>query len=436
MVREGLHDLVIAGPRLGTLSLHRIAVKTGNQQSKLQSLLSELVPIYEARDVEEFLAHLVATAAIVMEPQPTFALLCDRVTGEPDFESLHVQPTGQPELSAILGRYLDLQGPVAKPVPVTDRGDYGTAATDPRLWIIPVIHDSRFEALLGVVSQPQAEEPAAGRLELLRLLSRISGPFLAASRDVRELRRARDQLEAILQIKAYFVSNMCHEFRSMLAAVQGYSKRILDGRAGTISDVQRDHLTVVLRNTNKLLDLVSHSLPFVAEQQLHVESFDLRETWQGALKRIGRRISEKSITVREQISAEAYTVTADRHRLAVVFDILVANAIHCTSNGGEITAQVLRGASGEVTVRLFAAGEGLPPQLVDRIFEHRDESAPAVKYADWPQMAGLSLVHDMVWLHGGRMSVTSNPGEGTMFTFTLPPAQTSLASKYTSIAHQ
>ncbi len=117
-----------------------------------------------------------------------------------------------------------------------------------------------------------------------------------------------------------------------------------------------------------------------------------------------------------------------------MLDILLANAIQCTAHGGEITAQFLRGASGEVTVRLFAAGEGLAPQLVDRIFEHRDESTPAT-HPEGPRMAGLLLLHDMVWLHGGRMSVTSNPGEGTVFTFTLPPAQTSLASKDTS-AHR
>jgi len=419
VVREGLPDLVIAGPRLDAIRLDR-AVPAG-APSRLYALVSELSHLHEALDVSQFLAGLAVAAANAVEPQPAFALLCDRVTAEPELDSLRSHPTGQPDLSVVLRRYADPAGGEAEVA--------GNVEAGPHLWMIPMIHASRLEGLLGVVCRPQADEPAAGSLEVLRLLAQIAAPFLAALRDAERLRRTVDELEAILQIKSHLISNVCHEFRSLLAVVRGYSKRILDERAGAISDAQRDHLTVVLRNTNRLLDLVSHSLPFVAEQQLRVERLDLRGIWQGARKRAARRASEKSIRMAEQISSEPFTVIADRERLAVMLDILLTNAIQCAADGGEITAQFLRGTNDEVTVRLFAAGEGLAPQLVDSIFEHPDESTSA--HPEELRMTGLSLVHDMVWLHGGRMSVTSNPGEGTVFTFTLPPAQTSLANKDT-----
>jgi signal transduction histidine kinase len=255
----------------------------------------------------------------------------------------------------------------------------------------------------------------------LRVLAPVSAALIGALRDADALRRTADEHEAILQINSHLISNVCHEFRSMLTAVRGYSKRILEGRDGAITAAQREDLTVVLRNTNKLLDLVSHSLPFVAEQRLRVESFDLREVWRSAVQRVRRRLTEKSISIREQIPAGSFTVAADRQRLAAVFEIILANAIHCSANASEIVAQFVRGANGELTTRVLANGEALPAHLIDRNFSHQDESAPAAAGTNDLQMAGLSLVHDMVWLHGGRMAVMSTAGEGTVFVVTLPP---------------
>jgi len=256
---------------------------------------------------------------------------------------------------------------------------------------------------------------------MLRVLAPVSAALIGALRDADALRRTADEHEAILQINSHLISNVCHEFRSMLTAVRGYSRRMLEGRDGAITDAQREDLTVVLRNTNKLLDLVSHSLPFVAEQRLRVEFFDLREVWRSARQRVQLRLTEKCITVREQIPSEPFTVAADRQRLAVVFEIILSSAIQCSANGTEIAAQFLRGANGELTARVIAAGEALPAHLIDRNLAHQDESALEAAGTNDLQMAGLSLVHDMVWLHGGRMAVMSTAGEGTVFVVTLPP---------------
>jgi signal transduction histidine kinase len=287
--------------------------------------------------------------------------------------------------------------------------------------MFPLRHGSRLQALLGFLVRPQEEPPTAALLEMLRRLSHISGPFLGVLCDMQTLRRKSEELEAVVHIKTHFLSNLCHEIRSLLGAVQGYSRRIIDGRAGVINDLQRDHLTVVLRNTNKLLDLVSHSLPFVAEQQLRVGSLDLRLIWQAVLKRARSRRSETSGKIIEQVSPEPLMVTADKDKLAAVLEMLIANALQCADKAGEVTAQFLRGVNGDVTVRLFAPGRGLPPELVDRIFEHHNKLDPGAADSGNSRVTGLSLVHDMIWLHGGRISVTSNPGEGTVFTFTLPP---------------
>jgi signal transduction histidine kinase len=418
-LNKGLHDLVIAGPRVHTLNLRCICARASHPQINLRSLTSNLGSLYQAGDTEEFLSSVVGTAAVLAKSQQTFAFLCDEQTGEPDLASLCIEQACPPDVADSLRRCFERMGTPEDAAAITEGTDQGTDGADIHFLMIPVIHNSRLQAVLGIASRLQAEEPVAMRLELLRLLSRISGPFLAASRDAERLCSRMDELESILHIKSHLMSNVCHEFRSLLAAIRGYSRRVLDGRAGVISNEQRDHLAVILRNSNKLLDLVSHSVPFTAEQQLRVERFDLRDTWHRALKRMRHRISEGSIKIIEQISPEPLTVIADQERLEAVFDILLANAVRCVTRGG-ITAQLLRVTTGEVMVRLSAIGPvALPSELLDAIFEHRQEQAPT-PHQDQQRFAGLSLAHDLIWLHGGRISVTSNPAEGTMFAFSLP----------------
>ena len=293
--------------------------------------------------------------------------------------------------------------------------------------MVPVSHDARVEALVGIVTQ-SADGPAVEQLDVLRALSRVAGPFIAALRDAQRLRRKVDELEALLHIKSNLMSHLSHELRSLLAAVRGYAKRMADGRAGAIGDVARQHLSVILRNTDKLVDLASHTLPFVTEQDLRIESFDLREPLDGVLQRMQRGEPERFEAIARQIPPEPFLVTGDRERLAVVFRILLATATEGAGGGAKTTIQFLRGAREEVTVKIFAARE-LPPPIMDRIFEHHNESAPPALHQDEPGAPGFSLVHDLIWLHGGRITVTSGSGEGAVFLFTLPPAQLELRAQ-------
>ena len=396
-LREGEHDLVIAGPPLNSDHLQRIISGTGGQPAGRYPL-SMLRPLCAAKDPSQFLAGLVAVTADFLEPHRIFALPCNELTGEPDLESIETKPDPGP----VLRTYLEASG------------EHG-----PQLWMVPVVHDSHLEALLGMVCPQQPDETSGAKLETLRVLAKTSGPLMAGLREAQRLRRTVDDFEAVFQIHSQLISNVCHDFRSALAAVRGYAKRIQDGRSGAVSDAQLEDLAVIQRNTSKLLNLVSHTLPFVAEQRLRVATFDLRETWWYALKRVRFRLSEKRITVREQIPAEPFTVTADRQRMETIFEMILTNLIHLANSQGEITAQFAR-VNGEVTARIIVAGTVLPPQLLERIFEHQATSPPAAEPVS-ARIAGLSLVHDMIWLHGGRLAVTSTPDEGTMLVISLPP---------------
>jgi signal transduction histidine kinase len=371
-----------------------------------------LESLFALQHAGEFPDTVAAAAASLVKPLETFALLCDRATGQPDLESLATRSARQGELSAALRRYCE--------APDGDGTVSRDSAAGPLLCLIPVLHRSRLEALVGVVDGHLAGDFAA--CDALRTLARVSAAFLAVQRDAHEMRARAEKTEAALRIKECLESNLCHEFRSLLAVVRGYSRQIAAGRAGAITEMQGDHLAVVLRNTDKLLDLVCHSLPFVMEQQFHVEHCDLREIWHGSLHRLSRRASRKSLRMSECCSQGPFLIAADRSKLSAAFDILADNAIRLTANGGEISCEFARGSSGDITFKLSAPGVELSSAALDSIFDHQDRPVSAGAPMEEPRAAGMALVHDIVWLHGGRIFVTGRSGEGTKFTLTLPPA--------------
>lgn len=238
--------------------------------------------------------------------------------------------------------------------------------------------------------------------------------------ELQRLRRKVDDLESLLEVNAHILSNVCHEFRSMLTAVRGYTKRVLEECSGPINDAQRVDLAMAQKSTRRLLDLASHSLPFVAEQRLHLASFDLRELWLQVARRLRFRLPEKALTLREHIPPGPVIINADRPRLETVFEIILANAISCSSEGCEITARLSHGSDDEVTATVLVPGALLPAQVLDTIFEHQDEPSAPETGAGRTRLVGLSLAHDLVWLHGGRLAVRTIAGEGTLFAIALP----------------
>lgn len=228
------------------------------------------------------------------------------------------------------------------------------------------------------------------------------------------------QFGPLLEIHAHILSNVCHEFRSALTAVQGYTKRVLEERSGPINDVQRADLVVVQKNTRRLLEMASRCLPFIAEQRLRVERLDLRDIWRHAARRMRPHLLERAVTLREDLPAAPLIVSADRPRMETAFEIILANAMECLPGGGEIVAGLTPGLHGEIAAKVLARGVALPARVLESVFEHGDESAPGGASPGRPRFRGLALAHDLIWLHGGRLAVKSNVGEGTVFVATLP----------------
>jgi len=277
------------------------------------------------------------------------------------------------------------------------------------LLLSPIIIEGMLAGVVGLALPVEAMQQSEEDVELIRQASHYVSPILARLQQLERLRSAAqlsDSLRAIFEMQTHFQANVAHELRTPLATVRGYTRMILDGRAGELPQTQRDYLNIVSENSNRLINLVnwmSHVLQYGA-QYLKVEAVDLREIWSESVKSNGAAISEKSIQLRQQIPADAFVMICDREKLEHVFNSLLANSIRCSNIEGQISAEFSRGRHGEITFKLTDSGGGVPAEHLNKIFErHYGSSAAATN----PAELGLAGVYDIIGLHGGRLFVNS-----------------------------
>ncbi len=239
-----------------------------------------------------------------------------------------------------------------------------------------------------------------------------------------EKRRA-EALAEIDRAKTIFFSNVSHEFRTPLTLMLGPLEDML-ARAGTGPEAAADRalLEVAARNSRRLLKLVNALLDFSRIEAGRVQTAfeavdlgaltaDLASTFRSAMEKAGLAFEVAAAP----LPAPVYV---DRDMWEKVVLNLVSNAFKFTLEGTVAVAvgPSADGVAAEVTVR--DTGIGIPEDELPRIFDrfHRVEGARGRTIEGTG--IGLALVHELVRLHGGQVSVDSAPGRGTTFTIRLP----------------
>jgi len=276
--------------------------------------------------------------------------------------------------------------------------------------------------VIGFVVPVEELQHSEDEVELVRGVSQFVGPIVARLEELESLRSDRRNyaaLQAILEMQTHMQSNVAHELRTPLATVRGYTRMILDGRAGEIPQTQRNYLNIVTDSANRLINLVNW-MSYVLQygvQHMKLGAANLKELWTACVKVHQVVLTEKSITLQQQVSGDAFLTTCDHAKMEYAFSSLLANAIAHTPTGGRINVEFSRGRHGEFTFKITDFGEGLPPEQLNKIFErHYASSFSALNPSDF----GLAGVYDIIGMHGGRLFVNSRTGEGSTFLFTLP----------------
>jgi signal transduction histidine kinase len=247
-----------------------------------------------------------------------------------------------------------------------------------------------------------------------------------------DLRRHNEALEeenrrvrAVNQMKSDFVSLVSHELHTPLTAISGYLDLLLEARGAQSPARQQELLGIIKRNTDRLVKMIDDLLDLSRIESGKVE---LRT----AALDIIALISEVTSFLHPQLEAKGQHLSFDRtqtvpavagdaERVRQILINLLSNAHKYTPQGGQIwvTAQA---ENGEVRIEVRDNGIGLRPEeqahLFDRFFRGRQPAGQGVVGTG----LGLPITRLLVELHGGRISVTSTLGEGSVFSFTLPMA--------------
>lgn len=242
---------------------------------------------------------------------------------------------------------------------------------------------------------------------------------VAVFHDISDLKKAEN-------MRRDFVANVSHELRTPVTIIKGYAETLLDGimesdpvRAVRFMEIISSHSE---RLTNLINDILTLSSLESKEALLELNPIDAPGTITRACMLLQERAAQKNISiVNESVSGALPRVMADQGRLEQVVVNLLDNAIKYTPAGG--TIRLFTEDLGEsVRVSVADSGIGIPFKDLPRIFERFYRVDEARTREQGGTGLGLAIVKHIVQLHGGNVSVTSEPGQGSVFSFTLTKA--------------
>ena len=270
----------------------------------------------------------------------------------------------------------------------------------------------------------QAEELRAGRVELEDAYRRLSETNARLQEGTEELDRVNVELRRLDEMKSSLLGNVSHELQTPLVSIRGYTEMMLKERLGPITDEQRKGLSLSLRSIDRLIGMIDNLLAFTRNDPEHVRldlsHFPLRSLIDEAVDMMRGEMESRQIELTVEMEDEETRIQGDRNRLLEVFLNLLSNAVKFNRPQGTIHVRAKAGQSGYAAVTVRDNGIGIPEESIGRIFDrHFRVESDGTERTEGSGI-GLSIVRDILRLHGCTIHVDSEEGRGTGFTFTLP----------------
>jgi PAS domain S-box-containing protein len=282
---------------------------------------------------------------------------------------------------------------------------------------------SRFPAVVSVTALRDAQDAIIGYL--------LIGTDNTARKQAEEGRKKlAEELEQIRQdqmrFKDEFLSHVSHELRSPLTAIKQFTTILLGGLAGELNPEQREYQQIVLKNIRQLQAMIDDLLEVTRLEtgKLTVEPervsvviavTDTFNTLHGSAR-------AKGVTLSYDLPPNLPSAHADATRLRQILIILLDNAIKFTPEGGSVTiqARVLQKDPRFLLLEVSDTGIGISPDMGQRIFERLYQVSERTETSRKGLGLGLHICKELVTRQGGDIWAERRPGEGSIFSFTLP----------------
>ena len=284
------------------------------------------------------------------------------------------------------------------------------------------------------------------QITLAMTLANTAATAIENAHLLEEQRQTAEQLREVDKLKSQFLANMSHELRTPLNSIIGFSRVILKGIDGSITELQKQDLTAINSAGQHLLQLINDVLDISKIEAGKMElAFDdqvnIGDLVTSAMSTAVGLTKDKPIKLERQIQPNLPLVRADTTRIRQVIINFLSNAAKFTEQGTIIVkAAVETNLLGlqEIVVSVTDTGPGIALQDQQKLFQpfSQVDASPTRKIGG--SGLGLSISRLLIELHGGRIGVISDVGQGSTFYFTLPlqtleeekPAETELEGNH------
>lgn len=239
--------------------------------------------------------------------------------------------------------------------------------------------------------------------------------------------KAVEEMRELDTIKSQFLANMSHELRTPLNSIIGFSRVILKGIDGPITEPQQQDLSAIYSSGQHLLGLINNILDLskieAGKMELTIEELNIADAISNVISTSAGLVKDKPIKLVQEIETGLPTVRADPMRLRQIMLNLISNAAKFTEEGSiTISANLHRASTGasEVLVSVTDTGPGIAPEDQKKLFQAFSQVDSSATRKTGGTGLGLSICKRMVEMHGGKIGVHSAPGKGSTFYFTVP----------------
>lgn len=236
-------------------------------------------------------------------------------------------------------------------------------------------------------------------------------------------RATAERLREVDRLKSQFLANMSHELRTPLNSIIGYSEILLDGDDGELSDDAVEDISTIFKSGNHLLEIINDILDLakIESGQMRIErqETDFMKILRDSVQAATILAEEKSVDLRVVEASPISVVYGDAIRIRQILMNLLSNAIKFTE-GGAVTLTYGQVKPSEVYVSVKDTGIGISQEHLSVIFEQFSQVDGSATRRAGGTGLGLTITRYLVHLQGGEITVESQLGEGSTFTFTLP----------------
>ncbi len=239
--------------------------------------------------------------------------------------------------------------------------------------------------------------------------------------------QAINEMRELDRLKSQFLANMSHELRTPLNSIIGFSRVILKGIDGPVSELQEQDLNAIYNSGQHLLRLINDILDLskidAGKMELAFDDVNLIELLQSVIPTAAGLIKDKPIELIQNIATDIPVIRADSMRIRQVMINLLSNAAKFTEEGSitvDASIQQTNEDQREIIVKVTDTGAGIALEDQKKLFQPFSQVDASPTRKTGGTGLGLSISRRLIELHGGRIDVISQSGKGSTFYFTLP----------------